>query len=233
MSIDVPRTTNADISSLSPRPRAVRAVGRRGVPAAAALAGLLWVGLAPLGTAREAVGLPAYDRTVLAEIAAGVLHRTSTDAEPWGPEATSAPAAQSDAADDDHGQTDPLSPVAHMAPALEGIVVPIPSGTRALTAAPEASAAGYESNSRRQRPVATRGLSFSSGVRAAASGLDPALRAHAGGLRAQGREFVYGFLLLRVPPDEALERTLAGLGASSSVATTITTRPACRSTRWG
>ena len=65
----------------------------------------------------------------------------------------------------------------------------------------------YQSNSWRQaRPETARALSFSSGVLAPSSGLDPALKAHADGLRAQGRQFVYGFLLLRVPPDEALEK---------------------------
>jgi hypothetical protein len=49
-------------------------------------------------------------------------------------------------------------------------------------------------------------------VLAPSSGLDPALKAHADGLRAQGRQFVYGFLLLRAPSSDALEKKLAGLG---------------------
>jgi hypothetical protein len=57
-----------------------------------------------------------------------------------------------------------------------------------------------------------RALSFSSGVLAPSSGLDASLKSHADGLRAQGRQFVYGFLLLRVPPDGGLEKKLAGLG---------------------
>ena len=56
-------------------------------------------------------------------------------------------------------------------------------------------------------PDAARGLSFSSGVLAPSSGLDPALKAHAVDSALEGRQFVYGFLLLRVPPDEALERS--------------------------
>ena len=77
---------------------------------------------------------------------------------------------------------------------------------------PPSGIAGYQSNSWRQRPDAARGLSFASGVLPPASGLDPVLAAHADGLRARGRQFVYGFVLLRVPPDEALENKLAGLG---------------------
>jgi hypothetical protein len=78
---------------------------------------------------------------------------------------------------------------------------------------PKSETTGYQSNSWRQaRPETERALSFSSGVLARSSGLDPALQAHADGLRAQGRQFVYGFLLLRVPPNEVLERNLAGLG---------------------
>src|SRR6185295_17422239 len=75
-------------------------------------------------------------------------------------------------------------------------------------------AAGYHSNSSRQRSDTARGLSFASGVRAAASGLDPALAIHADGLRAEGHEFVYGFVLLRAPLDEKLEKKLIDLGLS-------------------
>ena len=38
------------------------------------------------------------------------------------------------------------------------------------------------------------------------------LKDHADGLRAKGRQFVYGFVLLRARADEALEQKLAGLG---------------------
>jgi subtilisin family serine protease len=77
---------------------------------------------------------------------------------------------------------------------------------------PKSASSGYHSNSWRQRPETERALSFSSGILAPSSGLDPALKAHADGLRAQGRQYAYGFLLPRVPADEALERKLAGHG---------------------
>jgi hypothetical protein len=72
---------------------------------------------------------------------------------------------------------------------------------------------GYQSNSWRQRPAqSARALSFSSGFFAPAPGLDAALKARADRVRAEGRSFVYGFLLLRTPPDGKLESTLARLG---------------------
>ena len=101
-----------------------------------------------------------------------------------------------------------------IAPPLKGIIVPIdPLADHRKQPIPGGvEAVGYQSNSWRQRPDTARALSFSSGVLAPSSGLDPALKAHADGLRAQGRQFVYGFLLLRVRLDEALEKKLAGLG---------------------
>jgi hypothetical protein len=51
-------------------------------------------------------------------------------------------------------------------------------------------------------------------VLAPSAGLDPALTSRADGLRAEGRQDVYGFVLLRAPLTEALARKLAGLGVA-------------------
>src|SRR5262245_58489907 len=177
----------------------------------AGIALLLLASFGGAASGHDRVSAPPYDRATLAEIADGVLHRASPAPEQWGTAPHRAPAREASA---DEGPEDPEPPVSHMAPAREGIAVSIPPGARTRGSIAPAPAVGYESNSWRQRPVATRGLSFSSGVRAPASGLDPALRAHGGALRADGRESVYGFVLLRVPPDDALERTLAGLGVT-------------------
>ena len=102
---------------------------------------------------------------------------------------------------------------ADIAPAREGIHVSIPPTSSApKKKLPTSATTGYQSNSWRQRPDTLRALSFSSGDLVPSSGLDPALKAHADGLRAQGRQFVYGSLLPRVRLDEALEKKLAGLG---------------------
>ena len=117
-------------------------------------------------------------------------------------------------------------------PAQTSTIVQIAPGTPApgrIDRRTDDCAAGYHSNSWRQRSDTARGLSFASGVRAAASGLDPALAGHADGLRAKGHEFVYGFVLLRAPLDEKLEKKLAAWASRSSGPTTITRRPGCPS----
>ena len=127
---------------------------------------------------------------------------------------------------------DPDSPVTHIAPAQEGIHVAIPAGSAAAKKViPEAATAGYQSNSWRQRrPDAARALSFSSGVLAPGVGLDPALKAHADGLRAAGPR-----VRLRLSPAARparrgrSRRSWPASESSSSVPTTTTTRPACRS----
>src|SRR5262245_31717132 len=181
--------------------------------ASAALAVLVCAGPATPVAADEAVRRPTYDRSVLSKIAHDVLRRAVNPVE-----SVAEPATPGDPEENGQEMPEPTADVPpstnDLMPAVEGITVAIPPGARALTPPLPIPHAGYESNSGRQRPVATRGLSFSSGVRAPASGIDPALRAHVRGLRGQGREFVYGFLLLRVPPDETIERTLAGLGVT-------------------
>src|SRR5262249_59964212 len=96
-------------------------------------------------------------------------------------------------------------PAAHPAWLGTGIAVPIEPGSRpAKQVSPdEGSAAGYRSNSWRQRTDVQRGLSFSSARLAPAFGLDPALEAHADDLRAQGGGGVDRFLPLRVPAHKA------------------------------
>jgi hypothetical protein len=182
------------------------------------LAVLLWSGAAGPAGAAGGLPVPPYDPAALSEIAGNVLRRGLTGG-PGQPaaEATSPRpgAAALEPGDDADGPPDPDAPAAHIEPAREGITVPIPPGSAPVEKVmPEtATAGGYRSNSWRQAPPkAPRGLGFSSGVLAPSSGLDPALQTEADSLRAQGRQFVYGFLLLRVPPDKALEQQLAGLG---------------------
>jgi len=114
-------------------------------------------------------------------------------------------------------ETEVELPVAAVPPAQEGTFVATPRGAVSpakqdyVTAPPPYD---YESNSWRQPPQARHGLSFSSGVLARRSGLDPALRHHAAGPALRGRRLVYGFLRLRVPLDETVERRLADLGVT-------------------
>src|SRR5262249_41440097 len=100
-----------------------------------------------------------------------------------------------------------------IAPAPRGITVPIDAWARerGKPSSDELKPAGYQSNSWRQRTDTGRALTFSSGRLAPASGLDAALTAHTHGLRAEGRQHVYGFVLLRGPVDAGLEKRLAGL----------------------
>jgi hypothetical protein len=156
---------------------------------------------------------PGYDRRVLSDIARDVLRRGAS-----GP-IQSVPAQTLPGAEPEPEvpvtETPPGAPLpaTTSAPPRETIAVRIPPGTtQAPEVVPDTLAAGYHSNSSRQRPRAARGLGFVSGVLPPASGLDPLLKDHADGLRAKGDEFVYGFVLLRARADEALEQTLAGLG---------------------
>ena len=158
-----------------------------------------------------------YDRRVLSEIARDVLRNRATGANQsvaqpsllgWTPGLKPEPDSTVADTEPDEGMT-----ATHIAPAREGNTVPIDRLARQpQKSLPQAAEpAGYHSNSWRRRTDAGRGLSFSSGRLAPASGLDPALAAHANGLRADGRQYVYGFLLLRVPADEAVQNKLAGL----------------------
>lgn len=109
----------------------------------------------------------------------------------------------------------PTNPdVAAIPPADEGTFVAAPAGPTIPPAdfvtAPPAEA--YVSNTFRRRARTARGLSFSSGVRTHASGLDPALRAQAAKPTLKGRQFAYGFIRLRGQLDESAERTLGDFG---------------------
>ena len=199
----------------SQRPRYLPGFRKSVAPAVSSMiAVLIWSGLvSPVG-GEDRVRVPPSDRGALSESARDVLHRGSTGGNQSVLEPVS-PAAEAEAEIAVVGSApDPGSPVTHMAPAREGTSVPIPPTSSApKKVLPKSETTGYQSNSWRQaRPETERALSFSSGVLARSSGLDPALQAHADGLRAQGRQFVYGFLLLRVPLDGALEKKLAGLG---------------------
>jgi subtilase family serine protease len=185
---------------------------RRALPAA--IAALLCAGLTiPAAHGQEGRAAPALDRAALSEIARDVLRYGATAAQS-DPEPTSPGAAAASALPIASGARDPAPPTAHIGPVRESISVPIPPrpAARRKTAA-QSPSDSYESNSWRQRPPETsRALGFSSGVLPPSSGLDPALAAHADGARAQGRAFVYGFLRLRSPLDEALQKTIAGRG---------------------
>lgn len=153
----------------------------------------------------------AYEARVLAEIADDVLRRGDRDRRDAAVE-SAPPAAAPDAADAARETAEVEPPVAAIPPAQEGVVVATPAGIAPpakVDMATGVTEEGYQSNSWRRRPRASRGLSFSSGVRARATGLDATLRSRAAGAARRGRRFVYGFLRLRVPLDDAFARTLA------------------------
>ena len=198
----------------SQRPRCLPGFRKGVAPAVSSMIALLiWSGLvSPVG-GEDRVAVPPYDRGVLSEMAQDVLRHRSTGRNQSVPESTSPSTDAKEEMAVVGSAPDPASPVTHIAPAREGISVAIPPAASApKKKLPASAATGYESNSWRQRPDTARALSFSSGDLAPSFGLDPSLKAHADGLRAQGRQFVYGFLLPRVRLDEALERKLAGLG---------------------
>src|SRR5215831_7169990 len=163
--------------------------------------------------AEERIPLRQYDRQVLSEIARDVLRRGATAMPRSAAQRTSAVARPEPEVPVADSQPDEALAAKHIAPPQEGIAVPIEPGPRPRkTAGPKEASAGYQSNSWRQRTDTELGLSFSSGRLAPRSGLDPALEAHAQALRSEGRQDVYGFLLLRAPADADLQDKLAGLG---------------------
>jgi hypothetical protein len=184
---------------------------RVAVGATAIVVTMLSSGLvSPVRASESSQALP--ERATLSDIADDVLRRAGrghqrSASEKAVPDKRDAPEIL------DLGPRDPQAPVTHIAPAREGITVPIPPGTVRRGAVKSAvPATGYESNSWRQRPDTGRGLTFSSGALDPASGLDPALQRHATRVHAKGSDVVYGFVLLRVPADAALEQTLARMG---------------------
>ncbi len=195
-----------------------RSAGFRVVSVACAMMTVLGTaGVTRPVAAADRIQPPPYDRRVLSEIARDVLRNGATGAnqsvaEPSLPGRTPGlkPEPDSTVADT---EPDEAMTATDIAPPLKGIIVPIDplAGHRQQPIPGGVEAAGYHSNSWRQRTDTGRGLRFSSGGLAPASGLDSALAAHTHGLRAEGRQYVYGFLLLRVPVDEALQNKLAGL----------------------
>ena len=200
----------------SHRPCCLRGFPRNLAPAISVMITvLIWSGLvSPVG-GEERVAVPLYDHAGLSEIARDVLRRAATGPSQSVPEPTAPAATPEEEIAVVESAADPKPPATDLVPAREGISVAIPPTSTARKKMPPTSATtSYESNSGRQRAPAARALSFSSGVLAPSSGLDPALKTHADGLRAEGRQDVYGFLLLRVPSSEALEKTLTGLGVT-------------------
>jgi hypothetical protein len=186
---------------------------RRAATGALALAtALVAQGLVPDVRAHTAPARPPRDAAVLSEIAEDVLRRALLGPESLAPEAIG---PDTDPVENLEGVEDePDPPFAHIAPAREGIAVPFAAGVAAPGDVKPPRAAGYRSATGRQRRGTTPSLSFSSGALAPPPGLDPALQAEAATVGARGRAFVYGFLLLRGRPDEALDRALADLGAA-------------------
>ncbi len=172
---------------------------------------VLGLALPALATEPDDV-VPRYDRDALSAIADDVVRRAATGSD--GAVVESVPPDPASAGARVVDELDPEMPAAPIAPAQEGIVVPTSSGLAAqpkVDFVPGVSDQGYQSNSSRRRSRTPRGLTFSSGARTRTSGLDPTLRSRAASTARRGRQFVYGFLRLRVPLDETVERRLAEL----------------------
>jgi len=164
MTTSTAQLTNADALAGSRRPRDPCGIRRRVAHAVSATtAVLLWSGLVSPAGAEDGLHHRAYDRAVLSDIARDVLRRAVTDPEKpqsVGP-GSGAPMETVGA----EGPDEPTLPVTHIAPAQEGITVSIPPGFAPTPkGVPELAPAGYRSNTWRQRPVAPRGLTFSSGA---------------------------------------------------------------------
>src|SRR5262245_13627798 len=128
---------------------------------------------------------PTLDRRVLSEIARDVVKRGATGPTQSEPTQT-LPAAEAEPETTAAEAPDGPIPATSIAPPSQTVAVPIPPGAAAARQAkPDTTAAGYQSNSGRQRPQELRTLGFASGILPPASGLDPALKDHAHGLRAQ------------------------------------------------
>ncbi len=178
---------------------------------AAMIAAVACGGLVPPVRAGDRQASPPYDASVLSEIAENVRRRALTGPkklEPVSisPSATAAPAEF----EGEDIEIAPDAPFAHSAPAQEGITVATPPGAALVGKTKPEPGVGYQSNSSRGRKHLGSGLSFSSGILAPSSGLDPSLTTQA--LATRGRPFVYGFVRLNTPRTEALEQHLASFG---------------------
>lgn len=206
--------TSAPVTRPQGSSRPPRLARRFAPPPAALVAVLFSCALAAPASGGERRAVPSADERSLAEMVHDVL-RPAPDVPEVSLSEHVTPEGIADAAAAGAGPAEPEAPVAPIAPAREGTFVATPPGLARAAKADvpsDPASAGYASNTWRQRPRASRALGFSSGVRAAASGLDPALQAEAGGPVARARKFVYGFLLLRGALDEAVEEMLARLG---------------------
>src|SRR5262249_35962644 len=147
MSTHTVRDVMTAIRVSRPPASAMRAVRKRIAPAATAMIVAL-VGLAPPGHAADRRAQAPYDTTVLSEIAEDVLRHASMDARRAAPAGvdpnTPLTAEEFEGVD---VEVSPDSPVAHIAPAREGIAVLTPPGAAvARKAKPETPGAGYQSN---------------------------------------------------------------------------------------
>jgi len=179
-----------------------------------AVAVLIWCGLVSPARSEQGVAPPPYTDELLSEMSQDVLRRGSAGPALSTPESVTPGAEPQRAMTAVGGAPDPAPPISHIGSGREGITVPIsPATTTLKKLIPPPALTGYQSNSWRQPVAGTeRSLGFSSGLLAPSSGLDPSLKARAVGLTAEGRQYVYGFLRLRTPLHDALERKLAALG---------------------
>ena len=147
-----------------------RSAGFRVVTVACAMMTVLGTaGVTRPVAAADRIQPPPYDRRALSEIARDVLRNGATGvnqsvAEPSLPGRTQGlkPEPDSTVADT---EPDEAMTATHIAPPLKGIIVPIDprDGHRQQTTPGGVEAAGYHSNSGRQRTDTGRGLRFSSG----------------------------------------------------------------------
>jgi hypothetical protein len=197
--------------NVPPRPGWLRM--RRIAPLIPGLAAalLLWP-LASLGEAEQEPVAPRPDPASLSEIALDIIGHGGAGGRPSKPE-TSSRVGEPSPVSAIGSMPDPVLPLAHIGHARAGVRVKTPPTLSPPSKALPSATAGYQSNSWRQAPSESgRSLSFSSGVLPPASGLDPEIEAEAQRLRAQGRQSVYGFLLLRVSLGAELEKKLERLG---------------------
>jgi len=175
------------LTTCSQRPRGVPGFRKSAAPVVSSMiAVLIWSGLVSSVGGEQGLVVPPYDRGMLSEIAQDVLRRGSTGPNQSLPEAISPGAEAQEEIGVVGSALDPVPAYTHIAPAREGTSVSIPPTSSApKKVLPKSATTSYQSNSWRQaRPETARALSFSSGVLAPSSGLDPALKAHADGLRA-------------------------------------------------
>src|SRR5262245_48840692 len=203
-------------TALNHAPLSRRHQERRRGPCAAvfAIAAALFASglLSPVG-GEEKTRAPQDDHATLSEIARDVIRRAATGPTQSVPVPTSGAPVTEDATGAARAPEFPPG-VGAIIPGRPATSVSAPAAvsppkTGEAVAAPK----GYLSNSWRQAPSEdARALTFSSGAVMRAPGLDPAMKAHAGRARTDGRAFVYGFVLFRAEPDQATRAKVEHLG---------------------